>query len=134
MNRVFVIAIVLATSCHRSPPTAVDAPPNAQVGEHAATDRPAPNHYATRARPRGTFDLLTPPIAADEVYESVTNIPPGWVILGRPVQAEDPVTKKPSSIVVESATLSGRVYRVIVHNTGKESARFIADVPCAGCP
>ena len=95
----------------------------------SAPAAPSPSRYATRARPKGTFDLLSPLVAPGERTTQVTNLEPGWKVTGPPQLAADPNTGKKCPFVIESAVLKETVYTVTARNTGTAPCRLVADVP-----
>ena len=95
---------------------------------------------AVTRRPRtpATFDLLTPSVAPGGTFTASVNLPKGWIPTGLPIIVSDGDLPPTFEIVPPTPTIKaskdGTIYSVTVKNTGPVAMRFVADVPCAGCP
>jgi hypothetical protein len=97
--------------------------------------------HPTRTRPAQTFDLeSSDPVAPGQTISLIANLPRGWAATQAPRLVPDPDTAivVPTFQLVSSGATTdadkGSRYSVTVKNTGIAPMRFIADVPCSGCP
>jgi hypothetical protein len=125
---------VMCSSCKGDPQPSVVAPSTAEqhpAATPSAPSQPHRNKFADRIRPAHTFDLLSAPIAPGASTTQTVTLADGWKVTDKPKTADEG-----TAFVIDSAETSadGKTYTVKAHNTGKIPVRFVADVPCSGCP
>ncbi len=136
--RILILA-ALVLGCSPTSPRTYDASSSgSSVGSGSAVGSASPaiavspeatSSYASRKRPSGTFDVLSPIIQPGDNTQQSINLPANWQVAGPPRMAIDPTTNELSPFVVVSAKLDGSVYVLIAKNMGKKPARLVADVP-----
>ena len=125
-----ITALVIAA--HSTQPTAPTPAPAAAPAPPAPRAAPT-QRAAPRVRPAHTFDLLSEPVAPGASTTQTVTLADGWAVTGKPQVVG-------GGFVVDSAETSAapdgkaKLYTVKARNDGKAAARFVADVPCSGCP
>ena len=121
-----ITALVIAA--HSTQPTAPTPAPAAAPAPPAPRAAPT-RRAAPRVRPAHTFDLLSEPVAPGASTTQILTLPDGWTVTDKPRGVGEG-----SAFVIDSAEAHGNIYTVKAHNAGSTMARFVADVPCGGCP
>jgi hypothetical protein len=115
--------------------------PSAIESERTSHPERAWRARVERKGPPHTFDLASQdPVQPHQTISLAATLPKGWAVTQAPKLVPDPATAVavPTFQLVTSGTMtdpSGQVkYSVTVTNTGAAPMRFMADVPCSGCP
>jgi len=135
----FYICLALSTcSCSSSgphAPTPVAGDAGVKVATDAAASSPAPRPAIAqpeRKRPPHTFDLLSAPVDPGATTTQQATLPAGWAVTGMPQIVGGGFAIVKAETV--RAPAQPDIYQVTARNIGKTTARFVADVPCSGCP
>ena len=129
MRTIILVLILAACQTQQSAPSPSQSP---APTEAAKTGAPPPRHARVeRVHPVHTFDLLSEPVAPGASTTQTVTLADGWTVTDKPRGVGEG-----SAFVIDSAEVSAdkKTYTVKAHNAGKTSARFVADVPCSGCP
>lgn len=126
-----IVALTLVCACSSSH-SADDAP--ITIAEPPSPGIAPQTRLSARARPRGTLDVLSRPVAPGERTTQRLRLPQGWAIAGMCQMATDPETGALSPFVVETESSStGAVgpgsYTIVARNVDKAPARLVCDVP-----
>jgi hypothetical protein len=151
LKTTLIIAVALAVACSSaSSPVDVGAGSgsgsgsgsssgSAEIARDSAAHPPANvRHYLERKRPMHTFDFMTARVAPGQSVVTGAYLEPGWTVAGLPMITPDPDASTQTLFVVTTISQklegSGVRYEVGATNAGSATARFLADVPCGGCP
>ena len=125
-------SVVIFAACKGDANPAAAPSPRGEPPRALAAPQPQ-RHLSERVHPAHTFDLLSEPIAPGASTTQTVTLADGWAVTGKPQVVG-------GGFVVDSAETSAapdgeaKLYTVKARNDGKTSARFVADVPCSGCP
>ena len=121
-------SVVIFAACKGDANPAVAPSPRGEPPRALATPQPQ-RHLSERVHPAHTFDLLSAPISPGASTTQTVTLADGWTVTDKPRGVGEG-----SAFVIDSAEAHGNIYTVKAHNAGSTMARFVADVPCGGCP